>query len=171
MSLKWSRYRVLSWASRRIAHSHRVSGPTANEKRSETGNELWLKDVGLWTVSTHAVFVPAPGEETPPWKGEGSGGSVELTEQRRVCSTVPCKLKLAAWRQKARCKTQPPHPTKQKPPESTNTHTEPLCTSQLVSLLVGVVRSASPRRHVPWQHSYLIGSIAMATEASLLSQG
>lgn len=47
----------------------------------------------------------------------------------------------------------------------------PPCFSQLVSLLEGVVRSASQRRHVPWQHGYLIGSIAMATEASLLSQG
>lgn len=45
------------------------------------------------------------------------------------------------------------------------------CSSQLERSSVGVVRSASLRRHVPWQHSYLIGSVVVATEASLLSQG
>lgn len=38
-------------------------------------------------------------------------------------------------------------------------------------VLVGVVGSASLRRHVPWQHCYPIGCVVMATETSLLFKG
>lgn len=85
-----------------------------------------------------------------------------------------CRLKIPIWRKRmtkkwtAHTRT---HAGFSVPCTDTWPAIQTPCSSQLVSLLVGVVRSASQRRHVPWQHSYLIGSIAMATEASLLSQG
>lgn len=42
MLLKWCQCRVLSRVCRHSAHCHWVSSSTANEKRSETRNQLWL---------------------------------------------------------------------------------------------------------------------------------
>lgn len=118
----------------------------------------------------------------PPEKKRG-GGSLELTAERPSCNTVPCELKLVVWR-KNKVWVQNNKRHARDTDAHTCTHAEPLLSLHWHSasnkdsllftageVLVGVVRSASLRRHVPWQHSYLIGSIAMATEASLLSQG
>lgn len=67
-----SQLRVLSGGRHRSARGHRVSGSAANQEGPETRKQLRLGDVCLRTVAAHSVFVPAPREETPPWKWEGS---------------------------------------------------------------------------------------------------
>lgn len=58
-----------------------------------------MKDVGLRAVSAHSMFIPAPREETSPWKGEGSW--VSVTDRRKnegaVVQCVQCRLKSASW--------------------------------------------------------------------------
>lgn len=54
-----------SWCGVCSTHGQRVSSPAANQERPEPRNQLWPTDVCVRTVSTHAVLVPAPGEETP----------------------------------------------------------------------------------------------------------
>lgn len=130
--------------------------------------------------SPHIPCSFQPQERRHPPEKERGHGSVELTGERQGCSTVPCRIKIRSLERINKVWVQRTENTQ----SHTNTHTQPLCSqdwhtaSNKASLLltagevlVGVVRSASPRRHVPWQHSYLIGCVAMATEASLLSQG
>lgn len=153
----------------------------------------WGWKTSVCEPSPHIPCSFQPQERRQPPEKKRGHGSVELGAERQDCSTALWRLKLAAWRKKHKkgCEKRKKkntrthtrmhkhthgvcshhwHTASEPPPSSLQPPPLP-CHSLLVSLLVGVVRSASPRRHVPWQHSYLIGSIAMATEASLPSQG
>lgn len=74
--------------------------------------------------------------------------------EERDWNTGPWGIKLAVWT------------------THTHTHTDSNKACLLFTageVLVGVVRSASLRRHVPWQHCYPIGSVAVETENELAS--